>query len=117
MDVDFPVVFRALAPAESLQQAAGRANREGHRDAPGRVVVFDASDAPVPMFYRAAVGPTRDYFGPERHQDDPDNVIALNRYYRDLYNSLDADRGERGRTIQERREKLDFLGVAEGPLR
>jgi CRISPR-associated endonuclease/helicase Cas3 len=115
VDVDFPVVFRALAPAESLQQAAGRANREGHRPELGRVVVFDASDAPVPKFYRAAVGPTQDYFGPGPDQADPDDVTALDRYYQDLYGSLNADRGKRGRTIQERREKLDFLSVAEGP--
>ena len=115
VDVDFPVVFRALAPAESLQQAAGRANREGRRADLGRVVVFDASDAPVPRFYCAAVGSTRCYFGPDR--DDPDNVTALDHYYRHLYNSLDADHGQRGTTIQQRRKKLDFLSVAEGPLR
>ncbi|MGH3796751.1 MAG: CRISPR-associated helicase Cas3' [Pseudonocardiaceae bacterium] len=116
VDVDFPVVFRALAPAESLQQAAGRANREGHRDEPGRVVVFDASDTSMPTFYCTGVGATRVSFGPEPGRADPDDVIALDRYYQDLYNSLNANRGERGRTIQERRAKLDFLSVAEGPL-
>jgi CRISPR-associated endonuclease/helicase Cas3 len=115
VDVDFPVVFRALAPAESLQQAAGRANREGHRAELGRVVVFDACDAPVPKFYRAAVGSSQCYFGPDRA--DPDDVDALDRYYRHLYSSLDADNGKRGTTIQQRRKKLDFLGVAEGPRR
>lgn len=115
VDVDFPVVFRALAPAESLQQAAGRANREGRRAEPGRVVVFDASDAPVPRFYCVAVGSTQCYFGPDRA--DPDNVTALDHYYRHLYSAIDPDHGERGMTIQERRKKLDFLSVAEGPLR
>ena len=115
VDVDFPVVFRALAPAESLQQAAGRANREGRQTEPGRVVVFDASDAAVPKFYRTAVGVTCDHFGPPRA--DPDDVDSLDRYYRALYNSVDADREKRGRAIQESRAKLDFLSVAEGPLR
>ncbi len=116
VDVDFPVVFRALAPAESLQQAAGRANREGHRTEPGRVVVFDAADAPVPRFYRTAVGSTRLFFGPAPDRADPDNVTALDRYYQHLYHTIDADHGKRGTTIQERRTKLDFLSVAEGPL-
>ncbi|MGH3937120.1 MAG: CRISPR-associated helicase Cas3' [Pseudonocardiaceae bacterium] len=114
VDIDFPVVFRALAPAESLQQAAGRANREGHRDALGRVVVFDASDAPIPKFYRTAVGSTQVFFGP--NLVDPDDVTALDHYYQHLYNTIAVEQGERSRTIQERRKKLDFLSVAEGPL-
>jgi CRISPR-associated endonuclease/helicase Cas3 len=116
VDVDFPVVFRAVAPAESLQQAAGRANREGQRAEPGRVVVFDAIDAPVPVFYRTALGATLCHFGPGPGQSDPDDVTALDRYYRDLYHSLNTNEAKRGRTIQQRREKLDFLGVAEGPM-
>ncbi|MGH3913694.1 MAG: CRISPR-associated helicase Cas3' [Pseudonocardiaceae bacterium] len=114
VDVDFPVVFRALAPAESLQQAAGRANREGHRDELGRVVVFDASDTPIPTFYRTAVGSTRVFFGP--NLADPDDVTALDHYYQHLYHTITVEQGERSRTIQERRKKLDFLSVAEGPL-
>jgi CRISPR-associated endonuclease/helicase Cas3 len=115
VDVDFPVVFRALAPAESLQQAAGRANREGHRYELGRVIVFDASDAPVPTFYRTAVESSRLFFGPGLA--DPDNVISLDHYYQHLYQSIEVEQGKRGKMIQERRGKLDFLGVAYGPLR
>jgi CRISPR-associated endonuclease/helicase Cas3 len=116
VDVDFPVVFRAMAPAESLQQAGGRANREGARPGLGRVVVFEASDAPIPAFYQTAVGVTRVYFGPGEHKAAPDDLDALDAYYADLYATTNTEQCERAREIQQCRELLDFQGTAEGRL-
>jgi CRISPR-associated endonuclease/helicase Cas3 len=116
VDLDFPVVFRAMAPAESLQQAAGRANREGARPQLGRVVIFDAADASIPSFYRSGVSATRLYFGPEQNRAAPDDLAALDAYYRDLYGTTSVANSRRANAIQQCRQHLDYEGTADGPL-
>jgi len=114
VDVDFPVVYRALAPADSLLQAAGRANREGRGSSLGRVVIFDAVGAGTPPAYRTATGVTRRFFGPEGAE--PDDLVALGRYYPALYQAVNVDEGPRAAEIQRNRDKLAYRSVSDGPV-
>jgi len=111
VDLDFPVVFRAWAPADSLQQAAGRCNRNG-RLAEGRVVIFDPEDGghPADSSYKAALHATASYFGPG--VADPDALPALERYYNERYTRQNLDASGPGAKIQRLRAQLDFPGVA-----
>ena len=115
VDVDFPVVFRALAPADSLLQAAGRANREGRMTGGGRVVVFAPDDGGQPPTYATLVGCTGHQFGPGKA--DPDDLAALGRYYREMYGVLNLDDAQHvGQRIQRARQRWEFQTVAEGPM-
>ena len=49
VDIDFPVVYRAMAGLDSLAQAAGRCNRNGLGDVRGRVIVFETDYQPTPQ--------------------------------------------------------------------
>ncbi|GAA3458006.1 CRISPR-associated helicase/endonuclease Cas3 [Saccharothrix longispora] len=121
VDLDFPVVYRAMAPVDSLLQAAGRANREGG-DTCGEVVVVDLADGGRPGDYGPAIAVSRYYFGPDKAQ--PDELAALARYYPHLYKTLELDappvtdhrKLPRGQLVQHHRHKWDFPAVANGPL-
>lgn len=107
VDVDFPVVFRALAGLDSLAQAAGRCNREGRLDL-GRLEVFLGPSMPPPGAPRAgaavarellSMDPALDLFSPRVHED----------FFRRLYAARDLD----ARGVQAARQERAFGQVAE----
>lgn len=108
VDLDFPVVFRALGPLDRIVQAAGRCNREGKMDAPGRVVVFRPEEGRVPRGeYATALGEAeimlyRDGF--DLH--DPE---IFREYFHLLYQDVDADK----EGIQKLRKEFDYPEVAQ----
>ncbi len=54
VDMDFPVVYRALAGLDAVAQAAGRCNREGALPDMGKVVVFVPPKPAAPGLLRKA---------------------------------------------------------------
>ncbi len=108
VDVDFPVVFRQAAPAESIIQAAGRANREG-RLAAGRVVVFDGTELPSLRAYLTGSGLTDRYFRRDPSQlNSPD---ALRTYFGELFTLENLD--ESAAALQRLRRDFCFASVAD----
>lgn len=114
VDVDFPVVYRALAPLEAIAQAAGRCNREG-RLSSGRVVVFEpegkSTDADAwrgnyPNFsYWQAAAVTRSL-----GCVDINDPAAYRRYYQKLFDL--AQPASQNKALDEALRALDFPEVA-----
>lgn len=83
VDVDFPVVYRALAGLDSVAQAAGRCNREGLLEGKGRMVVF-VPPRPAPVGHlRQAQGCGRQIL--QQRPADPLAPEHFVNYFRQLY--------------------------------
>lgn len=121
VDVDFPILWRAMGPLDSLVQAAGRCNREGKlRDAqgnpvPGNVFIFIPEENKLPPgIYRSATDQARvslAALGDSEHAGKclADSPQVFHNYFSALYQLIETDTAR----IQEDRLQLRFRDVAQ----
>lgn len=117
VDIDFPVVFRALAGLDSISQTAGRCNREGKNVNGGRLIVFRAPTEPPAGILRLGKGITESLLnahesdGVLRGDDgslDLTSPATYDTYFRLFYSGVQLD----GAGVQNARASLDFPEVA-----
>ncbi len=100
VDVDFPVVYRAMAGLDSIAQAAGRCNREGLRDR-GTVVVFVPPSKTPAGVLRQAEGLGRQLLA--EGVPDPLAPERFERFFRELY-WIQGDRLDKHQVLDDLRD-------------
>jgi CRISPR-associated endonuclease/helicase Cas3 len=112
VDLDFPVVYRALAGLDSIAQAAGRCNREGRLVDKGRVVVFVPSEKPPKGLPTQGAAVCKSLLS-----DRPENPLdraMFERYFKRLYYDCDLDaKGIRKLLTADRELAVNFRTAAE----
>ena len=105
VDLDFPLVMRALGPLDRIVQAAGRCNREGRLEV-GRVIVFKPADGHLPPgSYKTGTEIAMTLL----HNGADLNDISLYRtYFQRLYQSSTLD----AKNIQASRYSFNYPEVA-----
>jgi len=107
VDLDFPVVMRAIGPLDRIVQAAGRCNREGKLKGKGRVIIFDPEDGKCPPgSYRTGTSEAGVLIN--EGNLDPDNPAVFERYFGRLYQGCNTDK----HNIQEKRDHFNYPEVA-----
>lgn len=113
VDINFPVVYRALAGLDSIAQAAGRCNREGLLPGLGRVVVFVPPEKPPLGHLRK--GAEACIAALHGQESDPLARGLFDRYFREFYHSVDLDSHKivEKLTVEQRTLAVQFRSAAE----
>lgn len=88
VDMDFPVVYRALAGLDAVAQAAGRCNREGSLTGMGNVIVFVPPKPAAPGLLRKAQQSGQEIM--RLSKCDPLTRERFEAYFQHYYASLNS---------------------------
>ena len=92
VDIDLPIVYRAMSGLDSIVQAGGRCNREGKRPAPGEIHVFSLSDGGK-AFGAIAQGQNATRFlldNDKEHTRSSMPLELIEAYYLRYYSSIES---------------------------
>ena len=102
VDLDFPVVYRAMAGLDSVMQAAGRCNREGRMAEPGEVYIFSLTDGTNALGEMSwAQGALEDLLNRLAQQGAPQRE-EIERYYKAFYNDVDCFDNKKDKEVSKR---------------
>ena len=115
VDIDLPIVYRAMSGLDSIVQAGGRCNREGKRPVPGEVYVFSLSDGGK-AFGAIAQGQHATRFLLDNDEEPTRSSMPLElieAYYNRYYASIESfDTKEIGESLYDedeaKRWRFDF---------
>lgn len=121
VNLDFPIVYRTMAPLDSIAQAAGRCNREGRLNALGQLgqlhVFEPASDArgrrylfPTHAYYQATEV-TLSLLRQNNGALDLNDPEVFRRYYRQLYDLTDP--ASQNKDLDQAIQALHFPEIAQ----
>jgi len=107
VDLDFPVVYRSICGLDSLAQAAGRCNREGHL-AYGMVYSFRPEKHGLPKGWLSKTAEVASMV--MRGGQDPLDLEAVKKYFEMLYGieGANLDKEDILHRVEERAKQLAF---------
>ncbi len=99
VDIDFPVVYRALGGLDSIAQAAGRCNREGRLPGKGQIHVFVPPRDPPRGLLRKAAATTREMGALPNY--DPQAPETFRKYFELFYPRVNDNGGDFLKSLQK----------------
>lgn len=116
VDVDFPVVFRAVAGIDSIVQSGGRANREGKLTdkngnlIKGKVYVFESTskEGKCPSSIKPKADKSREIIG--LLKDRSFGLDGVEKYFKMVYQFYNTDISGLNKEQKQLLDKKDILG-------